>query len=44
MMVVREAVADRAPEPHEANLFDMNSKYADIISQAQVLTYLGNVS
>ncbi|MET7423496.1 isochorismatase family protein [Dactylosporangium sp. NPDC005555] len=31
-MVVREACADRAPGPHEANLFDLDAKYADVVS------------
>jgi nicotinamidase-related amidase len=30
--VVRECVGDRAPEPHEANLLDIDAKYADVIS------------
>ena len=24
--------------PHEANLFDMNAKYADVVSEHEVLT------
>lgn len=31
VMVVRDAVGDRHPDPHEANLFDMDRKYADVI-------------
>ncbi|GAA1499736.1 N-carbamoylsarcosine amidohydrolase [Dactylosporangium maewongense] len=31
-MVVREACADRAPGPHSANLFDLDAKYADVVS------------
>ncbi|NDV98572.1 isochorismatase family protein [Salipiger sp. PrR002] len=30
-LVVREACGDRHEGPHEANLFDMNAKYADVI-------------
>ena len=30
-MVVREACADRHPQPHEANLFDLQAKYAEVI-------------
>ena len=30
-LVVREACGDRHVGPHEANLFDMNAKYADVI-------------
>jgi nicotinamidase-related amidase len=39
-MVVREAVGDRAPEPHEANLFDMQAKYAEVVTLDQALTYI----
>ncbi|GAB3849841.1 isochorismatase family protein [Dactylosporangium cerinum] len=31
-MVVREACADRAPGPHTSNLFDLDAKYADVVS------------
>ena len=31
-IVVREAVGDRAPGPHDANLFDLQAKYADVVS------------
>ena len=40
-VVVREAVGDRAPGPHEANLFDLQAKYAEVASLATVLEYLG---
>lgn len=30
-MVVRQACADRHPSPHEANLFDLDAKYADVV-------------
>jgi maleamate amidohydrolase len=39
-LVVREAVADRAPGPHEANLFDLQAKYAEVVSLAQMRDYL----
>ena len=39
-MVVREGVADRTPAVMEANLFDMNQKYADVITAAETLEYL----
>ena len=38
--VPRECVGDRHPEPHQANLFDINSKYGDVVSKAEVLEYL----
>lgn len=40
-LVVREACADRHPGPHEANLFDLQAKYAEVISEAEALAYLG---
>lgn len=39
--VVRECVADRAPGPHEANLFDMEAKYSEVVSFAETMDYLG---
>jgi nicotinamidase-related amidase len=39
-MVIRECVADRAPTIMESNLFDMDQKYADVVSIADVLSYL----
>jgi maleamate amidohydrolase len=38
--VVREACGDRHAAPHEANLFDMNAKYADVVSEDEVLKFL----
>lgn len=39
-LVVREACADRHDGPHEANLFDLQAKYAEVISEAEALAYL----
>lgn len=39
-VVVREAVGDRDARPHEANLFDMSAKYADVVSETEVIDYL----
>jgi maleamate amidohydrolase len=39
-IIVRDAVGDRHPAPHEANLFDMDAKYGDVVSEAEVMTYL----
>lgn len=39
-VVVREAVGDRAPGPHESNLFDLQAKYAEVASLAEILVYL----
>jgi len=43
-LVVREACADRHPAPHEANLFDLQAKYAEVISEAEALAYLGQIA
>ncbi|MFJ4617111.1 isochorismatase family protein [Streptomyces sp. NPDC088812] len=40
--VVRESVADRDPGPHEANLFDLDSKYADVIALEEALGRLSS--
>lgn len=39
-LVVREAVGDRAPGPHDANLFDLQAKYAEVIGLEQARAYL----
>jgi maleamate amidohydrolase len=39
-LVARDAVGDRDPRPHEANLFDMNAKYADVVPESEVAEYL----
>jgi len=43
-LVVCEACADRHPAPHEANLFDLQAKYAEVISEAEALQYLGQTA
>lgn len=40
-LVPRECVGDRAEAPHEANLFDIHAKYADVVSVEEALGYLG---
>lgn len=39
-IVPAEGVGDRAEEPHEANLFDLDAKYADVRPIEEVLDYL----
>lgn len=39
-IVVEDCVGDRAEEPHRANLFDMDQKYADVVALADVLARL----
>ncbi len=36
VVVAKEAVGDRNQEAHKANLFDMNAKYADVVSLSTV--------
>lgn len=43
-IVVSEACGDRHESPHEANLFDMNAKYADVISLADALAHLNSMN
>ena len=38
--VVRDACGDRAAEPHEANLFDLQAKYAEVIDEARALALI----
>jgi nicotinamidase-related amidase len=40
VVVPREAVADRAVGPHEANLFDIDAKYGDVISTDEAIELL----
>ena len=37
VLVPREASGDRDEQAHEANLYDLNAKYADVVSAAGVL-------
>lgn len=39
-IVPEKAVGDRAVEPHEANLFDINAKYGDVRPVEETITYL----
>lgn len=39
-VVVSDCVGDRAMAPHEANLFDMGQKYADIMTREDLLKHL----
>ena len=41
-IIVRDAVGDRHPDPHNANLFDMDAKYGDVVSEAEVIAYMKN--
>lgn len=43
-LVPSDCVADRARAPHEASLFDMNEKYADVVDLDHVLRYFAALS
>jgi maleamate amidohydrolase len=43
-LVPRECVGDRAQAPHEANLVDIQAKYADVVSVEDALAYIESVS
>ena len=43
-VVPRECVGDRAQAPHDANLFDIQAKYADVVSVEDALAYVAEVS
>lgn len=42
-IVPRSCVGDRARAPHEANLFDIQAKYADVVDLEDALAYLASV-
>jgi maleamate amidohydrolase len=42
-LVPRECVGDRAQAPHEANLFDIQAKYADVVALDDALAYVESV-
>jgi maleamate amidohydrolase len=42
-LVPRECVGDRAQGPHEANLIDIQAKYADVVPIEDALSYLESV-
>ena len=42
-VVPREAVGDRNPDAHEANLYDIDAKYGDVVPAQEALEYLEGV-
>lgn len=42
-IVARQSVGDRHEGPHEANLFDMQAKYADVVPDTQIMEYLQTI-
>jgi maleamate amidohydrolase len=43
-IVVADACGDRHQAPHEANLFDMQAKYADVLDEAAIIAHLDGVA
>jgi maleamate amidohydrolase len=43
-IVARDCVGDRAMGPHEANLFDMGQKYADLIDRDEIIAELSKLA
>jgi maleamate amidohydrolase len=42
-IVVRQAVGDRDPRPHQANLFDLQAKYAEVVDEDQIHAWLSKL-
>jgi nicotinamidase-related amidase len=42
-LVPEECVGDRARGPHDANLFDINAKYGDVVSIEDVIAYVSDL-
>ena len=42
-IVPRDCVGDRAQAPHEANLFDIQAKYADVVGVDDAIAYVESV-
>ena len=42
-MVVTDCVGDRAEGPHNASIFDMGQKYADLLTSKEALTYFASL-
>lgn len=43
-LVVREAVGDRNPDAHAANLYDIDAKYGDVVSLEETLEHLEEIA
>ena len=43
-IVVKEGVGDRAQGPHEANLFDIDAKYGDVVTIDEALEYMRSIT
>jgi maleamate amidohydrolase len=43
-VVPSEAVGDRNPDAHKANLYDIDAKYGDVVPVRETLDYLEEVA
>ncbi len=43
VIVPRECVGDRHDGPHDANLFDINAKYGDVVARDEAIAYLSGL-
>ena len=43
-IIAEDAVGDRHDAPHKANLFDMQAKYADVLSTQSILDYMAELA
>lgn len=43
-IVVADGCGDRHAAPHDANLFDMQAKYADVVGEAAVIAHLDGIA
>lgn len=44
VIVPRECVGDRHEAPHDANLFDINAKYGDVVAKQEVMSYFAGLA
>lgn len=44
IIVPRECVGDRHDGPHDANLFDINAKYGDVVAKSAVIAQFGAIA
>lgn len=42
-IIVADACGDRHEDPHRANLFDMNAKYADVVDEQKAVSFLAGL-
>jgi nicotinamidase-related amidase len=44
VLVPRECVGDRAPGPHDANLFDIDAKYGDVVGVDEAIAHVSGAA